>query len=119
MATGSLVVFDNLLGAIEPLTQFPGGWSVIDGRPEAQNRKVYTPGDPNMVSGKWSCSPGKFSLNTVVWEFCHVISGKCIITPEGGEPQTLEAGGTFIVEKGFRGTWEVVQTMTKFYVVAP
>lgn len=52
-----------------------------------------------------------------VWEFCHVMSGKCIITPEGGDPITLVPGDSFICEKGLKGTWRIVEDMKKHFVI--
>jgi len=40
-------------------------------------------------------------------EFVTVVSGKLILTTEGGKPQHFEVGDSVLVPKGFTGTWEM------------
>jgi uncharacterized protein len=54
----------------------------------------------------------------VKWEYCDFQEGYCIITPEGKEPIHLKAGDKFIIEPGMKGTWEVVETVRKYFVFA-
>ncbi|MFB2604635.1 cupin domain-containing protein, partial [Rhizobium phaseoli] len=44
-------------------------------------------------------------------------SGHAIVTEEGGEPVHLTAGDRMILKPGFKGTWEVVETTRKDYVI--
>ncbi|HEC74601.1 MAG TPA: DUF861 domain-containing protein, partial [Methylophaga aminisulfidivorans] len=46
-----------------------------------------------------------------------IISGKAIVTPEGGEPITLTAGEAMLFEKDFIGTWEIQETVLKHFVL--
>ncbi|MNP85854.1 hypothetical protein D3C76_1857680 [compost metagenome] len=57
-------------------------------------------------------------MEYVKWEYCDFREGYCIITPEGKEPIHLKAGDIFIVEPGMKGTWEVVETVRKYFVFA-
>jgi len=41
-----------------------------------------------------------------------------VITPEGMAPIHLRAGDIFVVEPGMKGTWEVVETVRKYFVFA-
>ena len=43
--------------------------------------------------------------------------GQITITAEGAAPVTLRPGDAFVVEPGFKGTWEVIETTTKDYVI--
>ena len=36
---------------------------------------------------------------------------------DGGEPATVRAGDSFVIRPGFRGTWEVIETTRKDYVI--
>ena len=38
------------------------------------------------------------------------------LTPEGGKPIELKAGDVFVIEPGFKATWEVVERVRKYYV---
>jgi uncharacterized protein len=39
-----------------------------------------------------------------------------ILTPEGGKPIELKAGDVFVIEPGFKATWEVLERVRKYYV---
>lgn len=94
----------------------PAGWEVIAGAPVARAVRHYTADDGSALSGFWTCTPGTFRVAYDKWEFCHLISGSCVITPDGGAPVTLRPGDGFILEAGFTGTWEVLETMSKHFV---
>jgi uncharacterized cupin superfamily protein len=51
------------------------------------------------------------------WEYCRILSGTSIVTEDGGAPVTVTAGDSFILRPGFSGTWEVLETTTKDYVI--
>jgi hypothetical protein len=52
------------------------------------------------------------------WQYSHLIEGKIIITPDdGGESYTVNAGDSFIIEKGFAGTWKMEENVKlHFYI---
>jgi hypothetical protein len=46
-----------------------------------------------------------------------VLEGSVTITDAEGVSETFSAGDTFIMPKGFRGTWENTETMRKYYMI--
>ena len=62
-------------------------------------------------------SIGAWRIDYKVWEFCHVLSGRCVIELEGCAPVTLAAGDTFIIEPGAKGKWTVLEDMKKNFVI--
>ena len=48
-------------------------------------------------------------------EICYILEGKAIVTPEGGEPVTIERGDLVTFPKGMSCTWEVVEPISKHY----
>ena len=50
-------------------------------------------------------------------EFVHVLHGRAILTAEGAASQTFEAGDTFVVPKGFTGTWEMQDNFRELIVI--
>jgi uncharacterized cupin superfamily protein len=40
-----------------------------------------------------------------------------VVTEDGGEPAHLKAGDSYILRPGFKGTWEVLETTRKDYVI--
>jgi uncharacterized protein len=70
-----------------------------------------------LYCGVWQATPGKWRVVYEEWEYFHILSGVSVVTPEGGEPSTLRAGDSMILRPGFTGTWEVVETTVKDYVI--
>ena len=101
----------------ETLTAYPNGWTVIEGAPTIKNLKFYQDDAQKRFSGIWECTTGKFTVDYSVWEYCHLIKGQCVITHEDGRTYTLNAGDSFILEPGFKGTWQVVEDVQKHYVI--
>lgn len=111
---------DRIVKFVEP-QELPGsnpppGWTVREGTPQTRTSVQYMSDDKGFFSGFWECTTGAFDVVYDKWEFCHVISGSCIVTPTGGDPVTLKTGDSFVIEKGFTGTWQVVETMKKHFV---
>ena len=57
------------------------------------------------------------ALTRLSFEFVHLIEGKIIITPEGGEAYTVTAGDYFVVEKDFKGTWKIEENVKKHFYI--
>ena len=93
-------------------------WEKLEGDPHTVNLNAYTSEDGSKIMGTWICTPGKWRVDYVKWEYCHFQEGYCVITPDGMEPIHLRAGDIFVVEPGMKGTWEVVETVRKYFVFA-
>ncbi len=50
-------------------------------------------------------------------EFVTVLSGKAILTPAGGVPQEFITGDSFVIPKGFHGTWQMFGNYRELIVV--
>jgi uncharacterized cupin superfamily protein len=64
----------------------------------------------------WHADLGRSSHRNPEWEYCHFLEGRCILTPDGGKPIELKPGDVFVIEPGFKATWEVVERVRKYYV---
>lgn len=73
--------------------------------------------DGGLYAGIWESTPGKWRIAYDEWEFCHILSGVSVITEEGGEARTVRAGDSFVLRPGFKGSWEVLETTRKEYVI--
>ncbi|PRD41933.1 cupin [Phyllobacterium phragmitis] len=89
---------------------------VLSGNPTFRTWNVEEAGG-GLYAGIWEATPGKWRIQYDEWEFCHILSGISVITDEGGPAVTLRAGDSFILRPGFVGTWEVIITTRKEYVV--
>lgn len=70
-----------------------------------------------LYCGTWRSTPGKWRISYDEWEYCHILNGHSIITGDDGTVYEVREGDSFILRPGFSGTWEVVETTTKEYVI--
>lgn len=70
-----------------------------------------------LYCGIWQSTPGKWRIAYEEWEYCRILSGVSVIAEEGGEVRTVRAGDSFVIRPGFTGTWEVIETTRKDYVI--
>ena len=70
-----------------------------------------------LYAGLWQSTPGTWRVAYGEWEYCHILAGHSILTDEQGNRHDLRAGDSFVIRPGFRGTWEVVETTLKDYVI--
>jgi len=101
---------------IEPEIGKPAADRVISGDPRFRtwNREEAGGG---LYAGVWEATPGKWRIDYDEWEFCHILSGVSVIAEEGGKAKTVKTGDSFVLRPGFKGSWEVLKTTRKEYVV--
>lgn len=73
--------------------------------------------DGGIYAGIWQSTPGKWRIQYDEWEYFHILEGHSIVVSENGETTHLKAGDRLILRPGFKGTWEVVETTRKDYVI--
>ena len=104
-------------GMGEPEVGAPNADRVVAGVPSFRTWNAYESADGKTYCGVWEATPGTWRISYDEWESCTLLSGHSIVTPEGAAPVPLHAGDTMVLEPGFRGTWEVVETTRKTYVI--
>lgn len=70
-----------------------------------------------LYCGLWQSTPGKWRIHYAEWEYFHILSGYSIVTAADGTVTQLHAGDSLMIRPGFEGTWEVVETTLKDYVI--
>lgn len=70
-----------------------------------------------LYAGIWESTPGCWRVSYTEWEYCRILSGVSVLTEDGKPPMTVRAGDSFVLRPGFCGTWEVVETTRKDYVI--
>jgi uncharacterized protein len=70
-----------------------------------------------LYCGIWQSTPGTWRISYDEWEYCRILSGISLVTEDGGTPHRISAGDSFILRPGFRGTWQVLETTVKDYVI--
>lgn len=82
------------------------------------NHTFFAKDDESILVGVWECAPCLEDIEAYpVYETMTVISGSVTITKQGGEPQTFTAGDTFFIAKGTKCTWQITETLRKFYTI--
>lgn len=90
---------------------------VIAGNPRFTTWNGYDSADGRRFAGTWRATPGAWRVAYEEWEYCEIIEGRSVVTHNDGRSWTLTAGDRFVLEPGFQGTWEVVETTVKRYVI--
>lgn len=114
MTTPKFLMFD--ITAVEPEHGAPAAERLISGNPKFRTWNLEDR-DANLFAGLWEATPGKWRIVYDEWEFCHILAGISVITEEGGEARTVKTGDSFVIRPGFEGTWEVIETTRKEYVI--
>lgn len=100
---------------VTPETATPAPEKLIAGNPVFTSWDIEDAG--GLYAGIWQSTPGKWRVEYDEWEYCHILEGHSILTDDGGAVHELRAGDAFVIRPGFRGTWEVVETTRKEYVI--
>lgn len=100
---------------ITPETDRPDPAKIIAGDP------VFTTWNledrDGLYCGIWQATPGTWRIAYDEWEYCRILSGHSVITHDDGTATTVRAGDSFVLRPGFTGTWQVIETTTKDYVI--
>lgn len=101
--------------AVTPETDRPAPEKVLAGDP------VFTTWNleerDGLYCGIWQSTPGTWKISYDEWEYCTILSGYSVITEEGGQSHHIKAGDSFVLRPGFVGTWQVIETTAKDYVI--
>ncbi len=93
----------------------PAPEKVIHGDPRFTSWNVED--RDGLYCGIWEATTGKWRISYDEWEYCRILKGRSVITAEDGTEHPLGPGDSFILRPGFRGTWEVIETTRKDYVI--
>ncbi len=95
----------------------PAHERIVSGAPAFRTWTFEESADGKTFAGVWESTAGKWRVVYDEWEYCSILSGVSIVTREGEAPQRVGAGDAFVLQPGFVGTWEVVETTRKLFVV--
>ncbi len=92
--------------------------TVLSGDPRESFLNLFDGGGERFACGVWQCTPGIVAMADWPYdEFCVLLSGTVVITPEGGRPQEYRQGDAFAIPRGFTGTWDIRETIRKYYAI--
>lgn len=96
---------------------YPQPDRLIHGNPKRETQSLYA--HPNMDCGIWQCEVGAWNIHFAnnKQEFFQVIEGVVRIHDQEGTYIEVKAGNAGVIPPGFIGTFEVVATVKKYFVV--
>ena len=90
---------------------------LLVGNPLQQVWLDHTDASGQFFAGTWRSEPGKWHIRYTEEEYCELLEGHSVVTDSAGQATALRAGDRFVIPRGFLGTWEVVTTTTKRFVI--
>ncbi|MCU0930911.1 MAG: cupin domain-containing protein [Serpentinimonas sp.] len=72
-----------------------------------------------LYAGLWRCEPGhwRIAMGATEQEVFTVLAGRCRVHSDAGGFQEAAAGQSIYIPAGFTGSFEVLETVTKAYVI--
>ena len=111
----SVLLFAGLKSPIEAF--LPLAEKVLAGNPQQTVANHYSDASGQFHSGEWAGEPGCWTVNYSEHEFCYLTRGHVRITDALGVITEIKPGDAFVIPAGFKGTWEVLVSAHKYYVI--
>jgi len=73
--------------------------------------------DGDKSAGIWQCIPGPSYWVQEENEVIYVLAGRMTVTPDGGGPTEVNAGDIAVFPVGWKGTWDIHETVRKVYSI--
>lgn len=100
---------------IAPETERPAPEKLLAGDPVHTTWNIED--HDGLYCGLWQSTPGQWRIAYDEWEYVFIHQGHSILRGEDGSETHLKSGDSFIIRPGFKGSWEVVETTLKDYVI--
>ena len=101
--------------AAAPEDSRPDPATVIAGDPVHTTWNIED--DRGLYCGMWQSTPGIWRVSYAEWEYVRIHAGHSVLTGDDGTVTHLHSGDAFIIRPDFVGTWEVIETTLKDYVI--
>lgn len=95
----------------------PAPEKILKGDPAQSVRNHYGSPCGQFNAGIWEGAVGQWTVNYSEHEYCEILQGVSVLRDKEGNAKTLRAGDRFVIPAGFSGTWEVLETCRKVYVI--
>lgn len=96
---------------------YPRAGRLVKGNPKRLTQSLYD--HPNMNCGIWQCEVGAWNIQFAdnKQEFFQIIEGVVRLHDANGQSLEIKAGEAGIIPPSFIGTFEVIETVKKYFVV--
>lgn len=112
-----IVVIES--GAQAAVIDYPNPARLLAGNPRRETWNVFDSHDGAVAAGIWACETGAWRIAFADHkdEFFCVISGRVKLHNEQGETWELGPGAAAVIPAGFRGVFQVLEPVRKYYVI--
>jgi uncharacterized cupin superfamily protein len=108
----------HLLGSPQTAEAVPiAADKLLSGAPVTRTWVHYEEPGGKLAAGQWEATIGKWRIEYAEWEYVVMISGRCVVSGDDGSVIHAGPGDCFVIEPGFTGAWEVLETMRKHWVI--
>jgi len=89
------------------------------GNPERRTWMLYESASAGMFAGIWESDAGRWriEMDANEHEYFVVLSGRCRLHDTAGTATEAGPGEALVIPAGFRGSFEVLETMRKHFVI--
>lgn len=101
----------------ETTVSSPAPDQLLAGTPKNTAHNFFSDPTGQLFAGIWESTSGKWRVRYKEHEFCHITVGRVRIESVSGESWLFKAGDAFVIPSGFEGTWEVLESVRKLYVI--
>lgn len=115
MSIDSIIDFAN--SSATPEHYRPAPEKILKGDPAQSVTNHYSSPCSQFHAGVWEGEPGQWTIRYTEHEYCEILQGVSVIRDEQGNAKTVRAGDRFVIPAGLVGTWEVLETCRKVYVM--
>lgn len=117
MPPAHVIAFDrDAASPREILTDDP---AAVDTPFTARSWRCFVRPDKGALAGIWEAGPHLERIDCDYDEMCHILEGRVRLTDAGGTARAFGPGDSFVVARGFTGTWENLTPVRKvFFILA-
>jgi len=90
---------------------------LISGTPNQSFNTQFSNYRGNFHCGVWVSEPGTWRVHYTEDEFCMMLEGEAVLTDAAGVSRRYAAGDAFVVPAGFRGSWQSIGNVRKYYAI--
>lgn len=107
------------LAPVSAEVDYPAAERLVRGNPKRTTWNHYTNASGEVFAGIWHCEPGswRIAMGDGEDELFFVVAGRCRLIADDGHAVECGPGQSLVIPAGFRGVFEVIEAMTKHYMI--
>jgi uncharacterized protein len=90
---------------------------LLSGDPVTTVKNYFADKDGRFFAGVWESTRGRWRVTYSEHEFCHITRGRVRLEDNKGKRWEFGPGASFLIPAGFSGVWEVLEPVSKLYVI--